>query len=260
MRLVHEFDRLARAYRNGRSLALLFDYDGTLSPLVTHPDLATCPPATIDLLTSFSNLPRMLVGIISGRELADLKTRIAMPNLFYAGTSGLEMELGEDVIVHPDASRFTPVLTAATEVAIKTVCQFPGAWIERKPLSFTVHYRQVRRDEIALCEQCLASQLARFSGVLDCQNGSMALEVVPAVGWAKGEALDAILTHHGQDAIPLYAGNDARDAGAMRAATKRGGISIGVGPEAPFEAQYPIGDVESLAEHLSDLLARLLSS
>jgi trehalose-phosphatase len=257
MRLSDELDRLAAAYHEGQSLALLFDFDGTLAPLVTHPELATCPPATRDLLARLADQPRVLVGIISGRALANVKSKIALPDLVYAGTSGLEMELGNRLIVHPQAPRFLPVLMSAAEVAITTVCQFPGAWIERKPLSFTIHYRQVRRDEIALCEQCLASQLARFSGVLDCFDGSLALEVLPAVGWNKGEALDAILADHGQDAIPLYAGNDARDEGAMLAAVRHGGVSIGVGPAAPFAAQCQVADVESLAEQLTQFLGQL---
>jgi trehalose-phosphatase len=260
MRLVDELDRLARAYRDGRSLALLFDFDGTLAPLVTHPDLATCPPATLDVLARLADLPMILVGIISGRALADVKSKISMPKLIYAGSSGLEMEFGERVVVHPDASRFSAVLAAAAEVVSPAVHQFPGAWIEHKPMSFTIHYRHVRRDDVALCEQCLASRLARYSGVLDCLDGSLALDVLPAVGWAKGEALDAIIKHHGRDAIPLYAGNDARDLGAMRAAARNGGISIGVGPAAPIQAQHVIEDVEALTEYLAKLLARLKRS
>jgi trehalose-phosphatase len=260
MRLVNGFDRLAGAHREGRSLALMFDFDGTLAPLVTHPDLAVCPQDTLDLLAAFSALPRVLVGVISGRALADLKSKISLPDLVYAGTSGLEMELDEHVTVHPEAARFVPVLAAAAEVASLTIRPFPGAWIEQKPFSFAVHYRQVRRDEIALCEQCLASQLGRFSGILDCLDGSLAVDVLPAIGWAKGEALRAILTHCGQDAMPLYAGNDARDACAMKAAAELGGVSIGVGPAAPFEAQYPIGDVETLTERLAALFVRLTSS
>jgi trehalose 6-phosphate phosphatase len=257
MRLMDDLDRLAAAYRDGRSLALLFDFDGTLAPLVTHPDLATCPQKTLELLAALALLPRVLVGIISGRALADLKTRISLPQPVYAGTCGLEMELGQRLIVHPEAARFAPVLTAAAEVAIATIRQFPGAWIERKPLSFTIHYRQVRRGEIVLCEQCLASQLARFSGVLDCFDGSLALEVLPAVGWAKGQALDAILAHHGHDAIPLYAGNDARDACALIAASRHGGVALGIGPEAPTAAQHRLADVMELTEQLAALLVRL---
>jgi trehalose 6-phosphate phosphatase len=257
---MEEFDRLAEAYRSGRSLALLFDFDGTLAPLVTHPDLATCPPETLGVLAALAQLPRILVGVISGRALADLKTKISLPNLVYAGTSGLEMELGDRLLVHPEAARYTPALAAAEEVAALTIRQFPGAWIERKPLSFAVHYRQVRRDEIALCTQCLASKLARFSGVLECIDGSLAMELLPAIGWAKGEALSAIIAHHGQDAIPLYAGNDVRDAGPMLLAATGGGVAVGVGPEAPCEAQYQLGDVESLTEHLAHFVARLQGS
>lgn len=260
MRLNDELDRLAAAYHAGRSLALLFDFDGTLAPLVTHPELATCPAAALDLLASFASQPRVLAGIISSRSLADLKTKISLPRLAYAGSTGLEIELGDRLIVHPKAARFLPALSAAVEVASLTAQQFPGAWIEHKPYSFAIHYRQVGRDEITLCEQCLTSQLARFEGVLHCEGGSLALEVLPAISWGKGDALETILACHGQDAIPLYAGNDARDEAALLAAVKRGGVSIGVGPAAPFAAQCQVADVESLAEQLAQFLGQLRRS
>jgi trehalose-6-phosphatase len=85
----------------------------------------------------------------------------------------------------------------------------------------------------------------------------MALDVLPALGWSKGEALDAIITNYTQDAVPLYAGNDGRDVGAMLAAERRGGVSVGVGPEAPPEAQYSLEHVENLIDHLAEFMALL---
>ena len=38
-------ERLITAYQRGERLVLVFDYDGTLTPLVSHPRLAHLDPA-----------------------------------------------------------------------------------------------------------------------------------------------------------------------------------------------------------------------
>jgi len=59
-------DRLLTAYRAGRTLALLADYDGTLVPIVEHPRLAVVAPDTRDVLKNLATVPRVVVGIVSG--------------------------------------------------------------------------------------------------------------------------------------------------------------------------------------------------
>ena len=257
MRLKEELERLATAYRTGSTLALLFDYDGTLAPLVTHPALAQCPASTLQLLADLAELPRVHVGIISGRALADLKSMVTLPRLTYAGTSGLELEARGVVCIPPEAHRYHPhVQRAATSLA-PLVARYQGAWIEDKPLAFTVHYRNVNRDDTPQLRQCLSNVLARFDDVLTTVDGSMALEVLPAIGWSKGQALRQIVAALPAPALPLYAGNDANDAEALEVAAELGGVSIGIGPLAPGVARYRMSDFESLVDWLSSLHALL---
>lgn len=253
MHLKDDLSRLAREYHAGRSLALILDFDGTLAPLVTHPDLATCADATQEILNSLGRLPRLVAGIVSGRALADLKARISLPSFIYAGTFGFELELPGGLVEHPDARRYAPVVLAAAEVLAAVVAQFPGAWIEHKPLALTVHYRQVQREEIPFLMQGVERKLAPFDGVLVAIDGSMAIEVLPDVGWDKGEVVHAIVERDGRQALPLYAGNDDNDAGAMQAALDLGGVAIGVGPLIPPLATHRLPDVESFVACLGEL-------
>jgi trehalose-phosphatase len=257
MHLAQELQKLAAHYRTGGRLALFFDFDGTLAPLVTHPDLATCPPAMHNVLAALARVPRVTAGIVSGRMLSDLKAKINLPSLYYAGTCGLELELGDRPVQHPDAGRYLPALGAAGEEVASLVQGYSGAWIEYKPLAFTVHYRQVRPGEIAVFKQSLGHRLMRFDGVLVSTDSSMAVEVLPDIRWGKGEALQTIIQHACTDALPLYAGNDANDAGAMRVAVKRGGVAIGVGPTAPDDAVHRVPDVQCLTLALDHLLSQL---
>lgn len=258
--LASDLEQMASAYFTGNNLALLFDFDGTLAPLVTHPDLATCPDSVQQLLASLALLPRVTVGIISARALADLKSKICLPKLAYAGSCGLEFELEGRVVLNTRAGQCAPLMQAVAELAASTVSAFSGAWIERKPFTFTVHYRQVSRDEVPFLTHSLAKALCRFEDTLISCEGSMATEIFPNIGWTKGNALDFIVRQNGRETIPLYAGNDANDACAFKAAHTYGGISIGVGPRAPASAEFALPDISSLAECLGKLLTLLGSS
>ncbi|CAH1954725.1 unnamed protein product [Acanthoscelides obtectus] len=47
---------LTKYLQNTKDLALLLDYDGTLSPLVAHPDLAVIPPKTKEILQKLAQV------------------------------------------------------------------------------------------------------------------------------------------------------------------------------------------------------------
>lgn len=80
-------------------LALLLDYDGTLAPIAPHPDLATLPPETKNVLQRLSNIPDVYIAVISGRGVENVKDMVGIEGITYAGNHGLE-------ILHPDGSKF----------------------------------------------------------------------------------------------------------------------------------------------------------
>src|SRR5262249_29183323 len=65
--------RALAEYRTGRPLVLLFDYDGTLTPIVAHPSLAVLPAPTQTLLATLAGVDGVTVGVVSGRALGHLK-------------------------------------------------------------------------------------------------------------------------------------------------------------------------------------------
>src|SRR5262249_9743352 len=93
--------RLASARRTRGPLALLFDYDGTLTPIVERPSLALLEPCTRALLGRLAQTAGVSVGIISGRNLTDLRHLVGLPGLYYAGTGGLELDLKGTRLTHP---------------------------------------------------------------------------------------------------------------------------------------------------------------
>ena len=86
-------------------LALLLDYDGTLSPIAKHPDLAVMPPETKMVLERLSNHPDVFIAIISGRSQANVKEMVGIDGITYAGNHGME-------ILHSDGSSFVHPMPA----------------------------------------------------------------------------------------------------------------------------------------------------
>ena len=89
----------ARLLREERVL-LLFDYDGTLTPIVARPEDALMPPDVRRSLAGLIGHPRYIVGIVSGRSLDDLAALAAVPGIIHAGNHGMEIRGPELEFTH----------------------------------------------------------------------------------------------------------------------------------------------------------------
>src|SRR6201986_883041 len=100
-----------------RQPAVFYDFDGTLSEIVEDPDSARLVDGAADALTSLR--AACPVARLSGRDLADVRERIGLPGLWYAGSPGCELT-GPDGTHHQnrEAATSIPVLAeAATDLA-----------------------------------------------------------------------------------------------------------------------------------------------
>jgi trehalose-phosphatase len=249
--------RLTNAHRAGRPLALLVDYDGTLVPIVKHPAQAVLAPEVRELLRRLASLPRVIVGIVSGRALDDLRKMVGIPGLCYVGTSGLECELNGAREAHGDSQEVHELLAQATHCLAELTRQYPGAWVEQKPLALTLHYRDVSAGHLAEFLVRANSVLMRFDGDLCVTDGPMATEITPDLGWTKGTAVRWLCERFGADVIPIYAGDHANDRDALVTAAALGGVSIRVGPESPATPAHRLADPAALIDWLQRLLNAL---
>ena len=214
-----DFDGYLRNYIGEDSqLLLLLDYDGTLSPIVSRPELAKLPEETKKLLIRLNALPDVQIGIISGRNLNNVRELVGIDNITYAGNHGME-------ILHPDGSTFTKSIPEESKAKIpglnealeKEVCKH-GAWIEHKGLILTWHYRAVPVDVRASLVK-RATEIIKSYG-FNAAGGHCVLEARPPVKWDKGRASIYILrTLYGVDWLErvriIYAGDDKTDEDAM---------------------------------------------
>ncbi len=74
---------------SARRPAIFFDFDGTLSPIVDSPEAATLVPGADKALRALAAL--YPVAVLSGRDLDDIRERVGIPGLWYAGSHGFEM-------------------------------------------------------------------------------------------------------------------------------------------------------------------------
>jgi len=240
-------DQLFQVYQQGQSLALLFDYDGTLTPIVEHPQLARLNGGTVDLLKRLADRPRIGLGVISGRMLAELKELVRIPKICLAGTSGLEIELGGMQIHHPRVQEAKQLMWIVAQKIDKHIAGFAGAWLENKGLGLTVHYRSVAEEAQIPLQTAVYEAIDSFCNEIRVVRGPRALEITPDIGWSKCTAVKMIMQYIGAaNQGVLYAGDGANDADAFEFVLSLGGISLGVGPQAPSMASHRLPDPDAL--------------
>jgi trehalose 6-phosphate phosphatase len=241
---------------------LLLDYDGTLTPIVEHPDAARLSPAMQQVLALLSQRARFQVGIVSGRSLADLYTHVDGRGLFLAGNHGLEIEGPGIRYLHPEVQRLRPKLDTLTQALRHDLEAIPGAWVEDKGLTLTVHVRQVPATHVSQVEERLLAHAgpAMGAGLLTLRTGKAVLEIRPCVPWDKGAAVRWIATQVYREmpqgrVLPMYIGDDDTDEDAFRVLHVDGiGIVVG-GTRRRSAAHYYVDAVEAVQRFLGILSA-----
>lgn len=256
---LHEaLEQAIARHRHGSGLVLLFDYDGTLVDYSDHPAAATLTPETRQNLAALALLPGVTVGVISGRELEELKRMIGLAGLFYAGTDGLELEYQGEVVTHPLAWHCTDLVTRVSDALGPFVRAFPTASLECKKFGLTVHFRRLDPQLASLLQDGLEQHLAPWAERLHVVTGAKAVEITPNIGWTKGTAVEYLMEHlNAKECHVLYAGDEASDIEAIWTVGSKGGTAIGVGPGSPCVAQYKLPDASAVQHLLDDLCHRL---
>ncbi len=245
---------LLAAYHAGEKLLLLFDYDGTLTPIVEHPWQAQLAPRTRELLAELAAQPHIHVGIFSGRRLDELEQLIGLPQLAYCGVSGIEMRIDGNLLVHPTARDNVQLIDEITKRLSAIERVYPGAWVEHKRYGFTVHYRGVDPTLIDEVHKRILGFLDSWQGQLRVVDAPLAVEALVGGTWTKGDAVRMMIEHVGEPLFVLYAGDAPNDKEALEAATAHGGLALGVGPLAPPSATAHVANPETLVNWMDAFL------
>ncbi len=192
-----------------RHAALVVDFDGTLAPIVDHPEHATALPAALDALRALVD-DLELVAIVSGRPVDFLREHVAVAGLALVGQYGLERLVDRRVVFEPEAEPYVgPVAAVAEEAAAR----WPRVVVERKgQIAVALHWRMVPEAAPPIDE---VSELASRHG-LALLPGRMVVELRPPLAVDKGTAVESLL---GGDGITRagFAGDDVGDLAAFDA-------------------------------------------
>lgn len=236
---------------NTSQTLLALDYDGTLAPIVNHPDEARLPPAAAALLERLAASPRYRLAIVSGRSLHDLRRRITTPSIL-VGNHGLEIDGGGVSFLHEEAAALSDAIARACDDVERALGDAPGAFVERKGLSATVHYRNASPAQVPWIKQTVLAAVPPHAATVFVKSAAKALELRPRVHWNKGLAVCLLIGHMSASRPGLLAaGDDATDEDMFGLAAHE--ISIKVGDAHATRARYHARTPAELLSFLENL-------
>lgn len=215
------------------------DFDGTLAPIVEHPDLAVADPRALDLLSRIAEKPAVRVAIVSGRGLTDLKARLGdVPGATFVGEHGNDVE-GEQI--EP-----SPALIEARSLVEGISARFPEATVEEKQHSVTFHTRSLEAADAESARRQIREWVTGRQGI-DLIEGKEVYELTTAVG-TKGDAIKELAG----DSPIIYLGDDTTDETVFEVLGPEDvGIKVGDGPTA---ATYRVEDIDGVVTILDQIL------
>ena len=229
--LINVWPSVTRRLASAPRALLLFDYDGTLTPIVARPEAATLSDETRLALSALAGMDRFVVGVVSGRSLTDLEAMVAVPGLIYAGNHGLEIRGGGFDFVHPQALAFESSLAEAARLLKRVFEKAPGVAVDNKGLTLTVHFRNAPEAYSAEVDRVVVETTAPYveAGELKITRGKKVVEVRPNLDWGKGKAIEKIRESCGDEPLPVFFGDDRTDEDGFATVQGAGGIAVFVG-------------------------------
>jgi trehalose 6-phosphate phosphatase len=220
-------DLSSRLHRS-RLLYLVCDYDGTLTPIVDHPNAARLPIRTRTALDNLSRDDDIRLAVISGRKIEDLEKQVGVKNCYLVGAAGLETQTTNgNRTRHLDPENALP---SDLRPSLQTWCErFPGAWVEDKDISFALHYRGVAPDLQPAFGAGVRRRVRPFKSQASLIHGKRVFEVMPAVNWNKGSAIRNWLDEAQTEGTLMFFGDDTNDEPVHELVRERGGVAVAVG-------------------------------
>jgi trehalose 6-phosphate phosphatase len=238
-------DRICSA----RLVSLFLDFDGTLVPIAALPGVPQLDPGAVGTLKLLAAREGLITTIISGRAIEDLYTRIRLDRLIYAGNHGLEIFGRRFQFVEPAASARREQLEKLCQELDLELRPIPGALVERKGLTASVHYRLASEADRAEIQRAVYATVARYGALFRVNPGRKVFDIVPRTNWHKGAAVKWINDRIGEpDLVTVYLGDDMSDEDAFSVLPDA--ITIKVGPAAVTSARYQLPDPAAVHEFL----------
>jgi len=249
-RFFDEIDNIKREVSE-KDIYFFLDYDGTLTPIVETPDKAILSEDMRKTIQSLSS--HYTVSVVSGRATDDVRGKVKIDGIFYAGSHGFEIvDSHGHVDVNQEAQEVRATINEVHEKLSERLKNVDGALVENVKYTISTHYRLVSDSDFPVIKEAVDRILDEYPG-LRVTEGKKVFEIRPKIDWDKGKAVEWILNvlkfdpqHH----CAVYIGDDTTDEDAF-AVLEGKGFGILVTDELrPTKAEYWIKDTEEVRQVL----------
>ncbi len=283
--LFNNWSALEKRLKEAGRILLCADFDGTVTPIRPRPKDAELSKESRLLLRRLSKNNLFFVGIISGRGLKDIREKVGVRGLIYAGNHGLEIAYGigkykniryhcenrtrviakrfsckKESFVHPAAKRFIPVISEISRSLKRGLAPFlapfSGAILEEKLFSLSLHHRLVKKEKLSRLKKIFLQTVKPYltARKVKLTYGKKVWEVRPPIEWDKGKAVVWLAQRlKAAKALPVYIGDDLTDEDGFRAVNKMGGLSVVVGRKRSSSARYYLKSAKDVQKFLEEI-------
>lgn len=252
--LFHSWGEITGQIRRAQHVALFTDFDGTLTPIRRDPEAVGLAPKVRELLENLSK-SGIILGVVSGRKVADVRKRVRLRRIWYAGAHGLFLRDPENRAYSLARPAQKARIREASRLLAASIRGARGLWIEQKIATVALHYRgappksqQIARDAVAKAMErdphlCLLASKKVWGLLPDAQSD-------------KWGAISFIMEREQQRNssgrwLLIFVGDDATD---ERVFARMKGISVAVGKKNKTAARYWLrspGEVRKFLERLN---------
>ena len=252
--LPKSFSSIKKRATAGAGVLLLFDFDGTIAPIVGDPLKAEMLPHWRDWLVALMRKNNIEVGVVTGRAQPDAKDRVRIDRMLIASDHGYEIWRGHKKLFSI-GSEFTAKMKKLGAAVYKKFGSIPGVSIEQKDYSVALHYRHV---DVKKQNWLVKEYMEMIRPILKEQNlelmkAKKLFEVRPKKFWDKGKSSKWIWENIAPRYLPVYFGDDTTDEDAFRE-LKKVGITIRVGLKKSSNAEYYVRKIDDAAPLVKWLL------
>jgi alpha,alpha-trehalose-phosphate synthase [UDP-forming]/trehalose-phosphatase len=232
------FDNMSEIKKTAfhENIFMFLDYDGTLTPIVGTPDKAVISDEMRSLIIKLKDI--IPVAVISGRALKDVKGRVGIEDIIYAGNHGAEIWDGKKAIISQGSEENRRLLEEVLEKLKKETSYIKGVLIEDKGITASMHFRSVNVRQIGDIFRIFEKIAKEYEDDFRFVTGKKVFEIRPVNIWNKGDAVSWIIENMGKHRFPVYIGDDTTDEDAYSILKNRGlSISIGGSANADYYIQ-----------------------
>ena len=253
-------ENLEKRLKAAKRIFLFLDFDGTLSKIVKVPEEATVTRAMKKAVMSLAKKKNIVLGIISGRKIKDIRRRAGISNILYAGNHGLEVyNKGKCLFIVKGIDSYLATLKVIGK-KLRLNLREKGVLFEDKGAILAVHYRLVAGPYVGRVKSIFKRVVAPYikAKKIKIGEGKKVLEIRPNVPFSKAGALgffQGLLKKKAAEPT-IYIGDDVTDEDIFKV-LKRGDWGIRVGKKSGSRAQYYVRDVkevEKLLKHLKKII------